>query len=362
MQNIVVTGGDILTSLGDIQTTWNAMLTGKSGLMSHQLSSVKSELPIGIITDLEGGGGSWLRLKNMLARLLVNVPVLPDNTHLFCAPTKGAVDELLSAPQLAEGQPWQLADYIKEILCLKGQAATVSAACASGNLAIIQGAMRIATGACDHALIVGVDLVGDFIVAGFDSLKALSTEKAKPFDIYRDGLSLGDGGGWLLLSATEKCDEITNEPLACLEGWGISCDATHITAPCREASGLKAALGQILHSAGIEIGGINAHGTGTVFNDAMELLAFNEVCGNQVPICSVKGAIGHTLGAAGVVEAMISVQSLKHTILPPTIGLIDPAKEAGMISGERALQLNHPSILSCNSGFGGINAAIYLTL
>lgn len=360
MRKVVVVDGDILTPLGNLQTTWESMLAGRSGIVRQGFGSMKGQWPLGIIADT-GNGGSWKRLQIVFDRLFNSLPVLPEKTELVCATTKAAVDEfLVKDGEHHEGQPWQVADWLARQLSLTGSATTVSAACASGTLAIIQGAMKIAGGECDHVLVVGFDLVGEFILAGFDSLKALSAVGARPFDQHRDGLSLGDGAGWLLLS-TEKKERISALPLTHLESWGISCDATHITAPCRGSSGLIDVFGQIIGASNVSIGGINAHGTGTIYNDAMELRAFTDRCEAGTPVCSTKGALGHSLGASGIIEALLSVLSLQHNILPPTFGLKTPEESSCALSGTQPLPLLHPSVVTCNSGFGGINAALFMT-
>ncbi len=360
MRKVVLIDGNILTPLGDLRSTWNSLLSGRSGIIQQEFGSVTGRYPLGIIEDLPLGKSSWNRLQSMFDRLFVNLPVLPEKTLLFCATTKAAVDDVLHEKAELHGQPWQIADYLVNLLGLTERGTTVSAACASGTLAIIQGAMRIAGGECDHALIVGIDMVTEFTLSGFDSLKALSSEGARPFDTKRNGLSLGEGAGWVLL-ASEDSVRSREKILASLESWSISCDATHITAPCRRASGLIAAIEIITEEASVPIGGVNAHGTGTIYNDSMELLAFDTKCQPGIPVCSVKGGLGHSLGAAGVVESLLSSLSLQHNILPPTIGLETPEESNCILSGQEPLPLLYPSILTCNSGFGGINAALFLT-
>ncbi|MCP4338957.1 MAG: beta-ketoacyl synthase [Desulfobulbaceae bacterium] len=360
MRKVVVVDGDILTPLGNLQTTWDNLLAGKSGIVRQGFGSMKGQWPLGIIPDT-GNDGSWKRLHVIFDRLFKSLPVLPEKTELICATTKAAVDEyLVKDGEHHKGQPWQVVDLLARQLSLTGSAATVSAACASGTLAVIQGAMKISAGECDHVLVVGFDLVGEFILAGFDSLKALSAGGARPFDYNRDGLSLGDGAGWLLLS-TEKKEGVSGSPLAHLESWGISCDATHITAPCRKASGLIEVFDQIIGTSNVPIGGINAHGTGTIYNDTMELRAFTKKCEAGTPVCSTKGALGHSLGATGVIEALLSSLSLQHNVLPPTVGLKTPEESSCLLSGTQPLTLLHPSVVTCNSGFGGINAALFMT-
>jgi 3-oxoacyl-(acyl-carrier-protein) synthase len=357
MRQVALVAGNILSPFGDLSATWQALLAGESALRRQRLHPVAPVYPLAILPGLPGRGGSRQRLEALLSRLLADLPPLPPETALVVATTKGAVDELLRPEADQAGQAWNLAGQLQSDLGLCGPLATISAACASGTLAILHGAMAIASGTCDQALVVGVDLVGAFILAGFDSLKALSPGGARPFDRMRDGLSLGDGGGWLLLASPRQPALAGREPLALLAGWGVSCDASHITAPCRQGSGLRRALAQLRAGTTLPLGGVNAHGTGTVYNDAMEMLALRQEYPAELPFCSVKGALGHSLGAAGVIEALLSVRSLGEGCLPPTVGLLAPDGE-GVVSGREPLPLLAPTIVSCNSGFGGINAAL----
>ena len=365
-KGVALLTGDILTCLGDLNQTWESITNGRSGLVKRHVPLCVTDYPLGIVEGLAGEYGCENRLRNFLDLLLNNVPSLPPSTQLFVATTKGAVDELATDAKFPEPhvlQPWSLAKEIHAKFQLTPEPVTVSGACASGTLAVIQAAMAIESGRCTHALIVAIDLVAEFVLRGFDSFKALSTTTVMPFDADRDGLALGDGGAWLLMSADSTlCKD--QGVSALLKRWGVSCDATHITAPCRKGSGLSRVFQQILTSADttvFPVGGINGHGTGTVYNDAMEMLVFDEQCGSAIPFCSVKGAIGHSLGAAGLIETLLSIRSLQEMKLPPTVGLVRADGGRTNVSGTRILSLQHPSIISCNSGFGGINAGLYLS-
>ncbi len=361
INNIYLIAGDILTCAGDLDHTWSALQSGVTSLVSQKLDGFDQAWPLGIIPDLpDVYSGSNRRLDALFERLFTKLPEIRPETPLLLATTKGAADELLHSNKPYRGQPWQIGDRLCERLSLKGGNTTVSAACASSTIALIQAALKIGTGECDQVLVVGVDLVSRFVLGGFASLKGLSPLGCRPFDRRRDGLSLGEGGGWLLLSNRK---EPFNQKARIYSptGWGITCDATHITAPCRNGSGLISAVTQAIAGAREVVGGINAHGTGTVYNDAMELTAFQKIWDTPPPICSVKGCIGHCLGAAGLIEAILSLKSLEAGTLPPTIGLAEPEAESPLISGTMAIPLLSTSILSCNSGFGGINAAILLS-
>jgi len=172
------------------------------------------------------------------------------------------------------------------------------------------------------------------------------------------GLSLGEGAGFVLLATSERAREMGLSDEIAVSGRAAACDAVHITAPCREASGLSRALSWFAGAA--EIGAINGHGTGTVFNDAMEIKAFTRFR-SDIPFHSVKGAIGHCLGAAGVIEAALAIKTVSAGIIPPTVGLCEPEEGAAMAT-LAPQPLRYPSVLSCNSGFGGINAAVLFEL
>ena len=364
-KGIPLLAGNIKTCLGDLDATWAGMLAGQTGLVKRHISSCTTDYPLGIVDDIEGRLGTNARLQAFIHDLFEGMPTLPESTQLFLATTKGAVDDLTKSKNSATsstGQPWTLADTLKTKLQLTTEPVTVSGACASGSLAVIQAAMALDSGRCQHALVVAVDIVSEFVLRGFDCLKALSPTSVKPFDLNRNGLALGDGGAWVFMSSDERMTS-TFGLLGSLKRWGIGCDATHITAPCRKGSGLGRVFDQIQRNGSgekLEVGGINGHGTGTGYNDAMEMLIFDQKCGPSIPFCSVKGALGHSLAAAGLIEVILSLKSLKEMILPPTVGLIDPGTDRSNVSGTESLQLNHPSILTCNSGFGGINAGVYL--
>jgi hypothetical protein len=359
MKQIVVVMTEMQTALGDQEATWQGLLAGRSGLQPYSVAGPTESWPVGMIADLPSAFGTGTRLQALLAKLLRHLPCLPAGTGLFCATTKGAIDELLATPVGPwPGQSAELGASLARQLGLTHGHQTVSGACASGTVAIIQAAMRLANGECTAALVVGVDLLSRFVLGGFASLQALAATGCRPFDIDRNGLSLGEGGGWLLLTTAEEAARQQWPILASLVGSGLSCDATHITAPCRQASGLIRALQQATADGKQPVGGVNAHGTGTSYNDAMELLAFSRVWDKPPPIHSVKGAIGHCLGAAGVIEATLAIRSLQKGFLPPTVGLQRAESDAVPMSGTGPLALTHPSVLSCNSGFGGINAAV----
>ena len=358
MRKIYITGGEILTGAGDLDSTWSTLMAGQTALTPKRVDMAEA-FPLGVISGLTEAVGTAGRVEELLLSLFQNLPPLPKNTPLICATTKGAIDELFTRPTTNSGQIWQIGEHIRSLLRLNGEISTISAACASGTIALIQGGMRIAQDECDQVLVVALDILSNFVVGGFGSLKGLSPTPCRPFDKNRDGLSLGEGAGWLLLSSNK---EQHGDRSPCrLADWSVSCDATHITAPCRRGSGLIRVLDEIISKSTQPIGAVNAHGTGTIYNDAMELLAFGNSLGNSTPIHSVKGCIGHCLAGAGLIETAISMKSLEENLIPPTIGLLEPEDTDMTLSGHDPIHLQYPTVLSCNSGFGGINAAVLVS-
>jgi 3-oxoacyl-[acyl-carrier-protein] synthase II len=209
-----------------------------------------------------------------------------------------------------------------------------------------------------------MDVITDFVFSGFSALQALSPQPCRPFDRSRDGLTLGEGAAVLHFMSVDRAERERRKPLALVVGWGVSNDATHITAPARDGCGLIRAIDKALHLAQLDsdqIAAVSAHGTGTVYNDAMELTAFRHVFGDRsLPVYSVKGAIGHTLGAAGGIEVALAARALSEGVVPPTVGLLEPEPEAESLVSTRARNITGQTLLTTNSGFGGINAAIIL--
>jgi len=242
-----------------------------------------------------------------------------------------------------------------------GPAQCVSVACVSGLVAIQQGVKLIQRGDVDAVLVVGVDHLSAFVMAGFTALKAIDPNGCRPFDRDRSGLSPGEAGAAMVLvrASSAALSAIT------IRGWGGSNDANHPTGPSRDGSGLALAIRRALHAAGLQpqdIEYVNAHGTGTPYNDAMESLALRTVFGEQgPPVSGAKGMLGHTLGAAGVLETILCVLAIQERLLPGTPRLTVPAEgtPASLLREPRSVpQLNH--VLKLNTGFGGVNGALIL--
>jgi 3-oxoacyl-(acyl-carrier-protein) synthase len=251
----------------------------------------------------------------------------------------------------------------------RGPALTLSVACASGTAAIGMGAELIRRGEADQVLAGGYDALSEFVFAGFDSLRALSTTTVRPFDRRRDGLGLGEGAGFVLLEELEFARRRGAEVLALVRGYASASDAHHMTRPSPTGDGLVRALTGALGRAGVradEIGFVSAHGTATSYNDRMEAAGFRRVFGERtasLPFNSIKGALGHTLGAAGALEAVMTTLVLRRSVIPPTANLeeIDPAFEIDFVAGAPRTLASPISIAaSTSSAFAGTNVALLL--
>lgn len=301
---------------------------------------------LGIDPELDGGNGS--RAVKLLGKLrdAMTFPI-PAGTRLFLATTVGAVDLLergmecdTSAFLLAEAERiFELPDGI-----------LVSAACASGQTAVSLAMEQIAAGHCAHALVVGCDIASEFVTAGFSALGACTGTICRPYDAARDGLTLGEAAAAVLLGQDDaSCGRI----LRAVE----NCDAAHITAPDLEGTVLRHAIERTL--CGTMPGGIIGHGTGTIYNDQAEAAALRKLFPMQdIPLFSLKGNFGHTLGATGVLQIVLGLEISRRGELPPQAGLRTPM--AGVAVKTMKQRLKSPRLLSLNVGFGGLNSAVLL--
>jgi 3-oxoacyl-[acyl-carrier-protein] synthase I len=281
-----------------------------------------------------------------------------DSILIFCS-TKGNIDLLENIVQnqtFDEGLLLsETANRITEFLGFENEPIIVSNACVSGTQGILVGKRFIDSGMYKNVVVLGVDLVSKFTVSGFNAFNALSSEPCKPFDENRKGVNLGEGAATVILSNQSNENQ---EQIIVKVGYSSN-DATHISAPSRTGQGLLKAIQKISEVADLQgIDFISAHGTATRYNDDMESQALTAAELNSVPIHSLKGYFGHTLGAAGVLESVMGIASLRHnqTIISKgfeTLGTVQTLNPIQAIEN-RTLR----SFLKTSSGFGGCNAAI----
>jgi 3-oxoacyl-[acyl-carrier-protein] synthase-1 len=248
--------------------------------------------------------------------------------------------------------------FVRDYLGLRGPAYTVSTACSSSNKVFADARQLISVGACDAAVVGGVDSLCWMSLCGFNSLQLLARGPCRPNSADREGLSIGEAAGFALLERAA-----TDSAAAKLLGCGESCDAHHMSAPHPEGLGAVTAMRRALAGAGLEpaaIDYVNLHGTGTPANDRAEDLAVTKVFGPAQLASSTKGWTGHTLGAAGMTEVAISVLCLQQQFLPANLNLTQPDPEFQMRLVRRTEAANVNAVLTNSFGFGGSNCALVL--
>ena len=249
---------------------------------------------------------------------------------------------------------FSVAAFVALRLGLSGAALSISTACSSSAKVFAAASRAIAAGVCDAAIVGGVDSLCLTTLYGFNSLQLISADICRPADAARLGISIGEAGGFALLDPLAEC------PLALL-GYGESSDAFHMSLPEPAGRGaiesMRAALARANVAPG-EVDYINLHGTGTIANDNTESRAVCEVFGNTTPCSSTKGWTGHTLGAAGMVEAAISLMAIEQGFMPASLNTRtkDPAIEAGILLQPRVAPVGR--VLSNSFGFGGSNCSL----
>lgn len=233
----------------------------------------------------------------------------------------------------------------------------VSNACISGVCAQIEAMRNLESGAFDAVVVVGCDVQSAFIVSGFQSFKALSVEPCKPFDAHRTGLNLGDAAATIIYTRKDKVDK--NEWMACRGA--IRNDANHISGPSRTGEGsyraLKATLGDMNPD---QIAFINAHGTATLYNDEMESVAIERAGLAQVPMNGLKGCYGHTMGAAGILETILSMQAIDDNNILATKGFESMGVTHPLVLSNQNQPTEKRAFIKLLSGFGGCNAALLM--
>ncbi len=277
-------------------------------------------------------------------------------TRLILCSTKGEVDKLETEGAEA-AQLYNLSAFLQEKYKLAHKPSIISSACISSLLGVINAARLIQSGVAKHVVVIGADLVTRFTLSGFISFYATATTPSKPYDKSRDGINLGEAAA----SAVISCEkDIFISPLGKYLGGASANDANHISGPSRTGEGLFRSINKAFDESQLDankIDFISAHGTATAFNDEMEAIAFDRLGMNDIPLNSMKGYFGHTLGAAGLLESIIGLESLKNKQLIKSLGF----ENAGVSKRINVLSQNQKgkfkTMLKTSSGFGGSNAA-----
>jgi 3-oxoacyl-[acyl-carrier-protein] synthase II len=369
LTEVWITDSGVVTAAGDnLEATWLRVLSGKTAIGEINRFSVKGyRSGIGACIPNIRPTGPFSLIHPILEMLLSGPVSVPADCLVITATTKAGIDNLEKLKRgfpavLKDMSPTSIGDIVRARLGLNGRSLSISAACASAAVAVAQAAALISSGAVETVFVCSIDIVAEFIFSGFSALQNLSPFPCRPFDRSRAGLTPGEGAAFLVLMSRRKAEYLGLSPKGVVAGSGIANDTTHITAPDRTGSGLVRAIKGAMTAAAVQandISGISAHGTGTVPNDIMELNAFQKVFGQGCPpIYSAKGCIGHTFGAAGGIEIALGLRALEEQTLPPTAGFVHPEKGAEGRVSSKAVAISGDYLLTTNSGFGGVNAAV----
>ena len=373
MNNVFLASGNIISPLG-LSTADNylAVKEGRTGIAWQNNTAISAEpfyaSLLAIMPTFEGHTGYTrferlciLSMKNALAG--TSIKLNHSDTIFILSTTKGNIS-LLGNNALTPQLRSQLALHAtaKKIGAYFNTVNTplvISNACISGVLAIMLAKRLLKAGKFKHAVITGADEISYFIVSGFQSLHAVSSQPCKPFDKNRDGINLGEGAATMILTVEES---LADSPVKITVGDGVSSnDANHISGPSRTGAELSIAVSETLkqnHLQPADISFISAHGTATVYNDEMESKAFELAALTDVPLHSLKGHFGHTLGAAGVIESLITIYSLRDEIILPNKNYNDYGVSGKVNISRATTKTGKKNALKTASGFGGCNAAI----
>lgn len=386
MSRIVITGLGAVSGYGrGVDTLWRGLVEGRRSTAARpELAAHGLDVgPIALCPELPFPENVGSRAE-LLARWAADEAIAdaglrtPDPLLALCfGTTKGGIEqflELVRDPERKVPVPPAHASYagtgfsLARHLGTHGPVEIASVACTSSNVALGTALDLLRRGEVSRVLAGGADALSDFVISGFATLKALDPNPSRPFDVARRGLNLGEGAAFLVLEREEVALARGAKIRAVLAGYGISADAVHMTGPDKEGRGaaraMRAAIAEAKLAAG-DLDFISAHGTGTVFNDLMEHKALALALGEHAahrPVHSIKSALGHTLGAAGALEAVVCVRAIETGLIPPTVGheTRDPAIELDVVAGApRKLKIR--AALSTSSGFGGTNAAIVIS-
>jgi len=354
----------ILSNLGTgTETNFDAIIEGKSALRSERFEFSKDAFCCSVLqkesTPLYHSKTKALtRLENMLAVVISDVlekakVVLSDKRSLLIiSTTKGNIDVLENKNGRKDSEYLSsIAKILAEEFDCANIPLVVSNACISGLLAIIMAHRLIEAKQYDQVIVCGGDLVTEFTLSGFKSFNALSNEPCRPFDADRKGINLGEATAAIHLSKDKISDVV-------IEAGASANDANHISGPSRTGDGLYQALNETLSAyPSLKPDFINAHGTATLYNDDMESVAFERAGLATQPVNSLKGYYGHTLGTAGVLETILSIESLKQNRLIASANFENKGTAHLTSVITRAEERPLKTFLKTASGFGGCNAA-----
>jgi len=394
-KKVFISGIGIISSIGNnVIEVLNSLIHENSGIIySEHLHSVyKNEIPVGEVRLTDEELKELLQLRNKLqnsrttllgmlavSEALKNANILDINefnTALISATTVGGMDKSeLFYREFINNKTKGKLKYIYTHDCgestevianhfkLKGFTTTISTACSSSANSIMFGARLIKNGLAERVIAGGTDALSLFTINGFNTLMILSHEHCRPFDETRNGLNIGEGAGYIVMESEDSIKKSGKQAIAELKGYGNACDAYHQTASSPDGYGAYLAMNKAIGNANIlpnNIDYVNVHGTGTPNNDLSEGLALQNIFNNDVPyFSSTKSATGHTLGASGGIEAVISILAIQNKIIFPSLNFSQQMKELTICpTSNKVENIEIKNVLSNSFGFGGNNTSL----
>lgn len=382
--DVVISGVGVISACGKgVSQTLDAFNRGRRN--SGEVSLFKTELkyPVFEVKDFTGNGKYAMRTLELAFTAVGEaledsglLSALPDFRTGVCLGTtvasqlndldfyreyrKTGSASMHSVKRYLRGN---LADAVLQKFDLSGPACTVVNACSSGTDAIGVGLSWLRMDLCDIVICGGADELNRVPLAGFGSLGVVSDTLCRPFDRERSGLNLGEGAGVIIIEKEEISRKRGKKADIFLEGYGLSADAYHLTKPRPDGSGLESALAQALKEAGAclsDVAFVNAHGTATLENDLVEGKTLHKVFGSGLTFLSTKGFTGHTLGAAGGIEAVFTVLGLREGWIPQSIGFQNMDEAIGIAPVREKTNISGRFAVSTSLAFGGNNSAIVI--
>lgn len=360
--DIYLGASSMRTCLGNKAETLAAMRNGESGLKYSDEFAMHVGRAEVKMTDGYSRFESFIieQIQNVVAES--GIDLSSDDVQLVVSTTKGNIDYLaldcdnIIDKTFIDTSVQSVADYFK----CKNTPIIISNACISGVSAFVVARWMLVTEKCKHVVVAGCDALCEFITSGFASFKSISERPCRPYDENRDGLTLGEAAAAIVLTTDESMADAAHIRLA---GGAVSNDANHISGPSRTGDGLYFAISNAMNEAGVtreDIGFLNTHGTATRYNDEMESKAVAWAELTDKPLNSLKGYIGHTLGASGVVETIVCAEQIKQSYIFGTKGFTKSDTPHELTLSSDIQHFEKQCCVKTASGFGGCNAAIVL--
>lgn len=372
IKEVFITETNCITPIGfDVATNVKNINASVSGIQLHQnLSLMKAPFYASIINDMDldtafakiSPADNYTKLEKMM--ILALHPIVEKSkidfnskTGFILSTTKGNITALKnkSDENFQKAQLPNLAKKVADFFNFKTEPIVISNACVSGIMAVSVAKRLVQSEMYDNVFVVAGDEVSEFVLSGFNSFQAMSDTPCKPYSKNRSGVTLGEAAAAVLVSSNKGNSKIK------IIGDGSINDANHISGPSRTGEGLFRSIKSALAEAEIEaaqIDYISAHGTATSFNDEMEAIAFNRLGLENVPVNSLKGFYGHTLGASALLEAVIGIESILESKLFVSLGFDELGVSQSINVIEKNENKNSKYFLKTASGFGGCNSAV----